>query len=75
MRPVDDPNFVMQVWCEFKHLVHCRDCGKSWVDEDDECACTCTGPGLETWVVTEICASCGQPGHGHPAYLGQEHQR
>ena len=36
-----------------KHIVHCQDCGKTWVDEDEECTCTCSGPGLpEPWTVT-----------------------
>jgi len=41
---------VTCIW-SIKHVVHCRDCGETWVDEDEECTCTCTGPGLETWTV------------------------
>jgi hypothetical protein len=52
-----------------KHLVHCQDCGNTWVDEDKECSCSCTGPGLETWTVTELCGACGQSLEGHPGYL------
>lgn len=57
----------MSAWVQ--HSVHCRDCGETWTDGYGECTCTCTGPGLETWVVTEVCASCGQPWSEHPAYL------
>jgi hypothetical protein len=52
-----------------KHAVHCLGCGKTWVEEDEECICTCTDPEMETWTVTELCADCGQPMDGHPGYL------
>jgi len=54
-----------------KHVVHCRDCGETWVDEDEECTCTCTGPESETWIVAELCADCGQPLDGHPDTCGR----
>lgn len=36
-----------------KHAVHCQGCGETWVDEDDECTCTCASPESETWTVAE----------------------
>ena len=41
-----------------KHVIYCLDCRQAWADEDEECACTCTGPGLETWIAEPAAAQC-----------------